>query len=109
MNITAHPSIAIVQTTVPSEREARTLATLILEQRLGACVQFMRMRSLYRWRGKTESANEFLVLIKTRQTLAAKLSAFIQKHHSYDLPEIVVTPVRKANRGYVEWVFQETK
>lgn len=101
--------MAIVQTTVPSKREARLLSALILEKRLGACVQFMRINSLYRWRGKTESSNEFLVLIKTRQTLANKLIDFIKKRHSYELPEIIATPVSAANPSYAEWVFRETK
>lgn len=102
-------TIAIVQTTVPSGQEARTLAALILEKRLGACVQFMRIKSCYHWRGKKESANELLVLIKTRRSLTAKLIDFIKKHHSYEVPEIIVTPVKAANPGYAEWVFQETK
>lgn len=101
-------SIAIVQTTVSSEPEARKLAALILKQRLGACVQFMRINSLYRWRGKTESSNEFLVLIKTRRILAAKLIDFIKKHHSYEVPEIIVTPINAADSGYTEWIFRET-
>lgn len=99
----------IIQTTVPSKQEAQKLAGLILEKRLGACVQFTRINSRYRWKGKIESANEFLVLIKTRQSLAAKLINFIKKHHPYDLPEIIVTPVNAAEPGYAAWIFQETK
>lgn len=85
------------------------LSTLILEKRLGACVQFMRINSCYRWQGKTESSAEFLVLIKTRQTLAAELADFIKKHHSYELPEIIITPVSAADPAYAQWVVQETK
>ncbi len=100
--------LAIVQTTVSSEPEARKLAALILKNRLGACIQIASIKSVYRWRGKNESANELLVSVKTRQSVAAKLAAFIKKHHPYELPEII-TRNAKADPDYADWVAKETK
>lgn len=101
------PKIAIVQTSLASKGEARKLAALILAKRLGACIQIAPINSLYRWRGNTESADEFLLVIKTRPALAAKLTAFIKNNHSYELPEIIVTKT-EADPDYSRWVARET-
>lgn len=101
-------SIAIVQTTVASQPEARALAALILKNRLGACIQITTIKSIYRWQGKNKSANELLVSIKTRPGAAGKLTAFIKKHHSYELPEIITLNV-KADPEYAGWVAEETE
>lgn len=103
------PTLVIAQTTVASRKEARALSAFILEKRLGACVQFTRIQSSYRWRGKIEFANEFLVWIKTRQSLAAKLVELIKQRHSYEQPEIIITPISAAEAGYAKWVLRETK
>jgi periplasmic divalent cation tolerance protein len=100
--------IAVVQTSVASGADAKKLTALIIRNRLGACVQSLPVKSVYRWRGKIESAREYLVAAKTSRSAAGKLVAFIRKHHSYELPEIIVTEVR-ADRGYTGWVARETK
>jgi len=99
--------IAIVRTTVASKREAQKLAALILAKHLGACIQTAPVKSFYRWRGKTESADEFLVSVKTNLSIAAKLTAFIKNNHSYELPEIIVTSAG-ADPDYARWVAKET-
>ena len=101
-------SLAIVNTTVASAAEARKLTRAIIKSRLAACVQTMPIHSVYRWRGKVESAPEFLLLMKTRATLVKKLMAFIKRHHSYEVPEILAMPVTAAHGKYREWVEAET-
>ena len=103
-----HRKIAIAQTTLASKREAQKMAELILKKRLGACIQIAPIKSFYRWRGKTESADEFLVSVKTTLSIAAKLTAFIKKNHSYELPEIIVTSA-DADPDYARWVAGEIK
>lgn len=100
--------ITIVQTTVSSMKEAQRLAALVLGKRRGACIQLIPIKSHYRWRGKTESAEEILLLIKTRPDLAGKLAALIRKNHPYELPEIMITSA-EADSRYAEWIKRETK
>lgn len=102
-------SLAIVNTTVGSAAEARKLTSAVIESRLAACVQSLPIQSVYRWRGKVESAQEFLLLMKTRRTLVKPLIAFIKRHHSYEVPEILATPVTNVYEKYREWVEIETK
>ncbi|MBU4199598.1 MAG: divalent-cation tolerance protein CutA [Verrucomicrobia bacterium] len=101
--------LVIVNTTVASKAEAQKLAGAIIKSRLAACVQFMPIHSIYRWKGRVESAPEYLVLAKTRAALAAPLMAFIKRHHPYEVPEILVTPITAAYGKYHEWVETETK
>ena len=56
----------IVLSTASSEDEARKIAHYLVEHHLAACVNIVsRMESVYRWQGKIESCQEWLLLIKT--------------------------------------------
>ena len=101
-------SVVVVTTTVSGSKEAKRVAARIVESRLGACVQAMPIRSLYRWKGRVESAGEVLLAIKTRSGLARRLTAFIRALHSYEVPEILVMPVKGGLPEYLEWIYGET-
>jgi periplasmic divalent cation tolerance protein len=98
----------VVQTTVASQAQAETLARLIVEARLGACVQLLPIRSFYRWQGEMQGEAEFLLQIKTRQACYAALEAFIRAHHSYETPEIVQLPITAGSADYLQWLHAET-
>jgi periplasmic divalent cation tolerance protein len=99
----------VVNTTIDSARAAEKLAGLIVKNRLAACVQSVPIRSIYTWKGKVEKAKEYLLLAKTRASLAGKLTAFIRKHHPYDVPEIVVTRISGGLKDYLAWIDAETR
>jgi len=99
---------AVVSTTVAGLKTADRLANLIVHARLAACVQRVPVRSVYRWKGRIESAPEYLLLAKTRRPLVRKLSAFIRKNHSYELPEVTVMPITGGLAGYLDWIAEET-
>ena len=99
----------VVNTTVAKKADARALARKIVDARLAACGQYLRIRSIYRWKGAVESAGEFLVLAKTRAALAGRLVAFIRRHHPYEVPEILVTPVLSGLPEYLNWIADETR
>lgn len=99
----------VVSTTVDSAGKAKALAGRIVEERLAACVQRVPVQSVYRWKGKVESASEYLLLAKTRAELARELAAFIRKIHPYELPEIVVTPITGGLAAYLGWIRRETR
>jgi len=96
--------IVVVSTTVAGGDEACGLAELIVENRLAACVQRFPVASTYRWKGAVESAEEVLVVAKTRAELADGLADFIRLNHSYEMPEIIVTPVVGGSEEYLEWI-----
>jgi periplasmic divalent cation tolerance protein len=100
---------AVVSTTVDKRNAADRLATMVVASRLAACVQSFPIQSHYWWKGKQESACEYLLLAKTRRSLATELIAFIRANHSYDLPEITVTPIVGGLSGYLAWIGSETR
>ncbi len=99
----------MVMTTVASRKDADAVAGKVVANRLAACVQQMPVRSVYRWKGKVESANEILLTMKTRAGLQAKLISFIKTMHSYDVPEIIAVPIVTGFRGYFDWIDKVVK
>ncbi len=100
----------VVLVTVGSEREAETIATALLEERLAACVNVTSpVRSLYRWEGRIADDREWQMVIKTQARLFEALAVRVRALHSYDLPEIIALPVLAGTTDYVDWIQNETK
>jgi periplasmic divalent cation tolerance protein len=95
----------IVLSTAGSEDEARKLARHLVEQRLAACVNIVpRIESIYRWQGKVESSQEWLLLIKTSAEKFPAVRDAIRELHSYDLPECVALTIEDGSPDYLQWL-----
>jgi periplasmic divalent cation tolerance protein len=99
---------SVVTTTVDSAEAAESLARGIVEARLGACVQIVPIRSVYRWDGEVRVDAEWQCVVKTSATRVDELVAHIKANHTYDVPEVIVTPVVGGNDDYLAWVSEET-
>jgi periplasmic divalent cation tolerance protein len=100
----------LVITNLPDRDSAGQLAHALIEKRLAACVNVLSpCRSVYRWQGKTEDAEEFPMLIKTTRDRYTALEAAIRAAHPYELPEIIAVPLAAGLPAYLEWVDSETK
>ena len=96
--------------TVPSRREADRLAKVILEARLVACVQIAGpITSRYWWRGRLETANEWLCLLKTEGRLFRRLDKAIRALHTYETPEIVAVAITAGSQAYLKWIAAAVK
>ncbi len=99
----------LVLTNLPDAASAQKLAQTLVEQRLAACVNILApCRSVYRWQGKLEAADEVPLLIKTSGARYAALEAAIRAGHPYELPEIIAVPIHKGLPDYLAWVAAET-
>ncbi len=99
----------LVFTNLPDASSARALAAHLIEARLAACVNILApCRSIYRWEGKTEDAEEVPLLAKTTPARYAALEAAICAHHPYELPEIIAIPIERGLPEYLAWVAAET-
>ena len=98
----------IVLTTTASEAQAETLARLIVEARLGACVQIHPLKSFYRWKGALCAEPEWQLAIKTRQSRFEELARFITAYHAYETPEIMQIPITAGSAAYLRWLDDET-
>ena len=95
----------LVLSTAGSEEEARKIAAALVENRLAACVNIVpRLVSVYRWHGKVESAEEFLLLIKTTRAREAEVCSAIRSLHSYELPECIAIPIASGSDEYLKWI-----
>jgi len=99
----------LILTNLPDETSARALAGHLVAERLAACVNILApCRSVYRWQGKVEDAEEVPLLIKTSEARYPALEAAIRAHHPYELPEIVAVPFARGFGAYLDWVAAET-
>ena len=97
--------ILLVVTNLPSRESAEILARSLVEERLAACVNILPpCRSVYRWKGSVEWADEVPLLIKTTQARYDALAAAIIAHHPYATPEIIALPVTRGLPDYLSWV-----
>jgi periplasmic divalent cation tolerance protein len=96
----------LVLVTCASTAEAKRIARAVIEARLAACVNILpgAVTSMYRWKGKVETARERLVLIKTSRKRLAKLQAAVERLHSYDVPEFIALPIAAGSRAYLAWM-----
>lgn len=100
----------MVITTTDSEEAAEQLARGIVEATVGACAQIVGpIKSVYRWEGKVQVEPEWQIWIKTTTARLDELTAFIKANHSYDVPEIVATPIIGGSSEYLQWVTDETQ
>ena len=95
----------VVLSTCASEEEADRLARLLVERRLAACVNIVRgMRSVYRWKGEIESAEECLLIIKSSRANFEGLRTALEAAHSYELPETLALSVVEGSPTYLAWL-----
>lgn len=97
--------IVTVYATFAGEEEAERIARQIVDERLAACANILgSCRSIYRWQGKVEQADEIAALFKTTSGQAPMLIRRIAELHSYDVPAAVVWPIEEAFEPYRQWV-----
>jgi periplasmic divalent cation tolerance protein len=95
-------------TTVEDDLDAKKLADALIRNKLAACVQFTKTRSVYRWKDNIQSSQEYVINVKTRRELAPKVIDFIKENHTYEVPEIVVLPILTGYQPYLDWIQTET-
>jgi len=96
----------LVLVTCSTAVEARRIARAVVDARLAACVNILpgSLLSIYRWKGKVESARERLLLIKTSRKRLLQLQAAVERLHSYDVPEFIALPIVAGSRAYISWI-----
>jgi periplasmic divalent cation tolerance protein len=100
----------IVLSTAGSNEEAQKIASALVEQQLAACVNVVGpISSTYRWQGKVENAQEFLLIVKTTASAYARVAEAIRRLHSYDLPEIIQLSIMDGSADYLAWISESVK
>lgn len=103
------PTYILATCTVPTEDMAKTIAMILIEHKLVACVNIIHdIRSIYTWKGELNDETEFMLVMKTRKTLFWRLCDEIKANHSYECPEILAIPIVADNPPYLEWIDDNT-
>lgn len=104
------PSVFQLESTTDSAEEAKRIAAALVEKRLAACVQIVGpISSTFRWEGRVQDAEEYLLLCKAPGERLEEATALIEQLHSYDVPEVLAFEVAHGSRSYLEWVAAEAK
>jgi periplasmic divalent cation tolerance protein len=98
----------IILTTCPDNKEAKTLASKLIKEKLAACVQLSPITSYYTWKGDTHTDPEVRLLIKTRTKLYGLVEQFIKQNHSYEVPQIVQITINDGSDEYLDWIDENT-
>lgn len=102
-------SIKFLYITCKDLTEARKIGQDLIHEHLAACVNIIPgMESLYRWQGKIESAQEVILIVKTRSTLVNRCIDFVKGIHTYEIPCILVINIELGHQPYIDWLLRNT-
>jgi periplasmic divalent cation tolerance protein len=100
----------VLLTTTSNNGEAYKIAKVLLGQKKVACVNIVPgISSIFWWQDKLDSAQESLLIVKTKASLLNQIVTLIKEIHSYEVPEIVALPIIGGNQDYLEWINKEVK
>jgi len=101
-------SIISVYITFPDQEIAQRLVDQLLKEKLIACGNIFPIQSLYTWQDTIESENEYVSVVKTRESLWDSLIQYVEKNHPYKIP-CIVKYVVETNLSYEKWVLESVK
>lgn len=94
-------------TTCPDAGCAAHLASVLVGERLAACVNRLPGAvSTYRWEDKVQEDAEVLLLIKTTVERLPALRERLLALHPYDVPELIAMPIADGLPAYLDWLRQ---
>lgn len=98
----------MIISTYPDKNSISKIANELVENKIVACVNIIKISSIYSWQGKIENTAEFLALFKTTQKNKKSLKEKIKSTHPYDVPEIAEIDITSINKSYLKWVIEST-
>ena len=103
-------SVLVATCTFPEHEIAWRISRDVVEKGFAACATLIpAAKSIYRWKGEIETANETAVLFKTTENQFEALQNFVLKQHPYEVPEFVAWPVTDGSPDYLAWVEESTR
>jgi periplasmic divalent cation tolerance protein len=100
----------VIFITTSTEEEARKISESLLDRHKAACINIVpKVNSSFWWQGKLDSAQENLLIIKTKASLLHEIIALVKEVHSYEVPEIIALPIIGGNEDYLNWIDAEVR
>lgn len=102
--------VILVYITAPNENEAEYLATMLVKQKVAACVNIIpKVQSVYLWGNSIHKDNEVILLVKTIESHFNKIKEIVCSIHSYDIPCIIALPTILGENKFLTWVEDTVK
>ena len=80
------------------------MAAKAVKKGLAACVQLNGpIQSVYKWKGKIETAHEWRLTFKVANTRFMALEAWLLKTHPYEVPEWIAVDAERVSEAYQKW------
>ena len=100
--------LTVIFVTTASSEEAQQISTALLQQRKAACVNVLSgVNSSFWWQDEIDSAQESLLIIKTKASLLPEIIDLVKGVHSNIVPEIIALPIIGGNQDYLDWIDKE--
>ncbi len=95
----------VIFVTASNSEEAQKIADKLIESKLAACANIIdNIKSVFWWEGKPDSANETLLIIKSKKSKLSKIIQLVKSLHSYKVPEIIALPIVAGDKNYLNWI-----
>ena len=105
---TLEPSLSIVLVTYPVESDYLAWCRSIINRRLAACVNIVKVNSIYWWKENIEESDEVLLIFKTTRDKAESLKEVVMREHPYEVPEFIEIEADKVGEAYLKWIIDST-
>lgn len=99
-------TLVLVYVTYPNEEEAIKVVNQLLQEKLIACANLIPIKSMYYWNNKLENNPETVSILKTTESLFAKVKEEIERLHSYQVPCILKISTQ-ANHLFDQWLHSQ--
>ena len=99
--------MVFIYTTCADIKEAKKLSKLIIDKKMGVCVDYWPVNSMYNWENKIKEISQVMLCITTLENKLEEINEFISNNHSYSIPFIAGLDIRRINRAYKEWMVNE--
>ena len=98
-------TILLALSTFPDRQTAQRISNQLVTEQFSACANILpAIESIYRWKGKIESASETLVFFKLSEDRQSAFQKKLRSLHPYEVPEIIFVPVSAGLPEYLRWV-----
>ncbi|HLW34900.1 MAG TPA: divalent-cation tolerance protein CutA [Chthoniobacterales bacterium] len=103
-------AIVLALSTFPDRETAQRICNQLVDEKFAACANILPgVESIYRWKGKLESANETLVFFKLTEDRQSAFQEKLRSLHPYEVPEIIFLQISNGLPEYLRWVAESCR
>ena len=99
--------MVFIYTNCASEGEAKLLGKMIIDQKMGACVDYWPIHSIFNNERGFKELPQTMVMITTIESKIEEVNDFMSHHHSYSIPLVAGLDIHRINRAYKEWMAEK--